>query len=146
MTLRVNQQMNIRSPVAEVFDALVNPEKLCGYFTSAANGTLVEGEMVEWRWADYGCGARLVVRVAKVEQDRYVAFHWPATGRDTLVEFTFEPVSDSVTKVSIREGEWEANEVGVKALVAQAEGWMHMVTCMKAWLEYDGINLREGMS
>lgn len=138
--------MNICRPVAEVFDALVNPEKLSGYFTSTANGPLVEGKMVEWCWADFECGARLVVRVAKVELDRYVAFRWPATGRDTLVEFTFEPVSESVTKVTVQEGQWEADEAGVKSLVGQAEGWIHMITCMKAWLEYDGINLRKGMS
>jgi len=146
MALRVKQQMNIRRPVAEVFDALVNPEKLSGYFTSSASGALVEGAQVEWCWADFECDARLAVRVAKVEQDSSVAFRWPATGRDTLVEFTFEPVSDSVTKVTVEEGNWEMTEEGVKSFVGQAEGWIHMTTCMKAWLEYGGINLRKGMS
>ena len=137
--------MTIQRPVAEVFDALVNPEKLSGYFTTTASGPLVEGAMVEWCWADYECGARLVVRVVRVEPDRSVAFRWPATGRDTLVEFNFEAVSESVTRVMVSEGEWEMNEAGVQSALEQTEGWVHMITCMKAWLEYDGINLRKGM-
>lgn len=146
MALKVHQQMNILRPVSEVFDALVNPDKLSGYFTTTASGPLVEDAMIEWNWANFGCGTRLVIRVASVVQDRSVCFRWPATGRDTLVEFTFEAVSESVTCVTVTEGEWEMNEAGVESLVQQTEGWMHMVICMKAWLEYDGINLRKGMS
>ena len=145
MTLKVDQKMNICRPVAEVFDALVNPEKLSGYFTTTASGPLVEGAMIEWRWADPECGARLVIRVARVEQDRRVVFHWPATGRDTLVEFSFEQVSETVTRVRVTEGEWEMDDSGVQSALEQTEGWVHMLTCMKAWLEYDGINLRTGM-
>ena len=145
MTLAVQQQMKIRRPVAEVFDALVNPEKLSGYFTTSSSGPLQANATVEWCWADYECGARLTVRVERFEQNRCVAFYWPATGQDTLVEFSFEAVTDSITRVEITETGWKMGESGAQSAMEQTGGWVHMLTCMKAWLEYDGINLREGM-
>jgi len=145
MTLAVQQQMNILRPVAEVFDALVNPEKLSGYFTTTASGPLAAGATVEWGWADYECGASHTIQVTSVEQGRRVAFYWSATGKDTLVEFSFASVSEAVTQVKVDETGWEMDETGVQSLLQQTEGWVHMLTCMKAWLEYDGINLRKGM-
>lgn len=145
MELKVEQAMNICRPVADVYDAVVNPEKLSGYFTSSASGPLEAGARVDWAWDDFECGARLTVNVARTEQDKTVAFYWPATGKDTLVEFSFEPVSETVTRVKVCETGWEMDEAGVQSALQQTEGWVHMLTCMKAWLEYDGINLRRGM-
>lgn len=50
MTLEFRVNGRIGKPVAEVFDAVVNPKKLSGYFTTigGASAPLVEGTTVTW--------------------------------------------------------------------------------------------------
>lgn len=140
---RVNARMG--KPVAEVFDAVVNPSKLSGYFVTTGGGAsapLVAGTTVIW-WGD------VPVEVDSIEKDRRIVFNWNAhTGTDeaayeTRVEMLFEPLDDGGTLVTISEGAWHANESGLKKSYLNCEGWTQMLCCMKAWLEH-GINLREG--
>ena len=50
MSLGFNVSGRIGKPVAEVFDAVVNPKKLSGYFTTlgGASAPLVAGTTVTW--------------------------------------------------------------------------------------------------
>ena len=53
MELKFQVQTKIQKPVAEVFDAVQNPDKLSGYFTNGgASAPLVEGTTVEWAFED----------------------------------------------------------------------------------------------
>lgn len=140
---RVNARMG--KPVAEVFDAVVNPAKLSGYFVTTrggASGPLVEGATVLW-WGD------VEVEVETVEKDNRIVFRWNAQSADgetpykTTVEMRFEQLDDGGTLVSISEGVWRANETGQRMSYCNCEGWTQMLCCMKAFLEH-GINLREG--
>lgn len=140
---RVNARMG--KPVADVFDAVVNPRKLSGYFVTTAGGAsapLVEGTTVIW-WGD------IPVEVDEVVKDKKIVFRWGAgTAKDdkpyqTRVEMVFEPLDDGGTMVTISEGVWHANENGLRKSYLNCEGWTQMLCCMKAFLEH-GINLREG--
>ena len=52
MELKFQVQTRIQKPVSEVFDAVYNPRKLEGYFTTkSASGPLVEGTTVMWEFA-----------------------------------------------------------------------------------------------
>ena len=54
MELRFQVYGKIAKPVAEVFDAVYNPSKLSGYFTTGgASAPLVEGSTVTWDFADF---------------------------------------------------------------------------------------------
>lgn len=140
---RVNARMG--KPVAEVFDAVVNPQKLSGYFVTTGGGAsapLVEGATVIW-WGD------MPVEVDEVVKDQRIVFRWGAgTTKDekpyqTRVEMAFQPLDDGGTMVTISEGAWHANANGLTKSYLNCEGWTQMLCCMKAWLEH-GINLREG--
>jgi uncharacterized protein YndB with AHSA1/START domain len=73
------------------------------------------------------------------------AFEWPAAsgGYNTRVEMTFRPLDDRNTMVQISESGWREDPAGIKESYGNAGGWMHMMCCLKAYLEY-GINLRAG--
>jgi hypothetical protein len=45
----------------------------------------------------------------------------------------------------VREDGWESDEKSIKRYGQQIHGWVDMVTCIKAFLEY-GINLRRDRS
>jgi len=135
-------QLKIRKGVAEVFDAVVRPEKLAGYFIQTASGPLVEGATVKWKFAEVPQAFDVVVR--EVAQNERIVFEWPAAGGyDTLVEMKFSALDDEDTMVQISESGWRDDEEGVKSSYGNAGGWMHMMCCLKAYLEY-GINLRAG--
>jgi uncharacterized protein YndB with AHSA1/START domain len=136
-------QLKIRKPAAEVFDAVARPEKLSSYFVQAASGPLKQGATVKWSFAEAPTPFDVVVR--EVVDNERIVFDWPANkgAPNTLVEMVFKPLDDETTMVQISEAGWRADEAGVKASYGNAGGWMHMMCCLKAYLEY-GINLRAG--
>jgi uncharacterized protein YndB with AHSA1/START domain len=135
-------QLKIRKPAAEVFDAVVNPDKLTGYFVQTSSGPLVEGATVEWKFPEVE--QRFDVRVSKVVPGERIEFDWPATGDSrTYVVMAFLPIDEANTMVQVSERGWPATEAGLKGSHGNAGGWMHMLSCLKAYIEY-GINLRAG--
>ena len=50
-------QMLIRRPVAEVFEAIVNPEVTSNFWFSRGSQRLEPGNEVEWIWESYGASA-----------------------------------------------------------------------------------------
>ncbi|MDQ0463783.1 uncharacterized protein YndB with AHSA1/START domain [Caulobacter ginsengisoli] len=136
-------QLKIRKPVAEVFDAVVNPAKLTGYFLQTSSGPLVEGATVKWKFQEVEEPFDVVV--GKVVANERIEFDWPSgkDSPDTHVEMVFKPLDGGSTMVQISESGWPATEAGFKSSHGNAGGWMHMLACLKAYIEY-GINLRAG--
>jgi uncharacterized protein YndB with AHSA1/START domain len=147
MELKFQVQTKIQKPVAEVFDAVQNPEKLNGYFTNGgASAPLVEGATVEWAFEDTP-GEKMgpfPVKVKKVVPNESITFEWEgAPGRDTLVEISFEATSPSETLVKISESGWNENQDELNRSYSNCMGWSQMLSALKAYVEY-GINLRKG--
>ena len=143
MELRFQVYGKIARPVAEVFDAVYNPTKLSGYFTTGgASAPLVEGSTVTWDFADFP-GA-FPVQVRKVERDRLIELEWKAGDGDytTRTRLEFEPLEGGATLVRISEGKWKENQQGLDASYGNCMGWTQMLCAMKLYVER-GINLRE---
>jgi uncharacterized protein YndB with AHSA1/START domain len=144
MTLGFRVSARIARPVAEVFDAVVNPKKLSGYFTTigGASAPLVASTTVTW-WGD------VPVEVDEVVPEKRIVLRWDASvppgegSYKTRIEMTFEPLEDGATLVAIAEAGWRDGEAGLQKSYLNCEGWSQMLSCMKGYLEY-GINLREG--
>jgi uncharacterized protein YndB with AHSA1/START domain len=136
-------QTKIQKPVSEVFDAVYDPKKLSGYFTTGgSSGPLKEGTTVMWEFSEHP-GA-FPVQVKKVVQDKLIVMEWEAAdGKyNTQVEMNFEPLDGKSTMVKISESGWHENEEGLESSYQNCQGWTHMSCCLKAYLEY-GINLRK---
>lgn len=146
MTPKLQVQLKIRKPVAEVFQAVVDPKKLSGYFIKDASGPLVAGQTVTWRFPEMPDQPFDVVCREVVENEKIV-FAWPVDEspgeRQTVVEMVFKPLEDGSTMMQVSEDGWADGIEGIQASQRNAGGWMHMMAAMKGYLEY-GINLREG--
>ncbi|RKG66697.1 ATPase [Corallococcus sp. CA054B] len=135
-------QLKIRKPVAQVFEAVVNPAKLSGYFVKTSSGPLAAGTTVKWSFAEAPGEFDVIAR--EVTPNERIVFEWPTDdGYNTRVEMNFVPLDASNTMVKISESGWRPDEKGITASYGNAGGWMHMMLCLKGYLEY-GINLREG--
>ncbi|UCH66719.1 MAG: SRPBCC family protein [Ignavibacterium sp.] len=139
--LAVNTQMGILKPIQDVFEAIIDPEKMSGYFISSGNGHLESGKTITWIWEDYG--AKHDIKVQGVEENKYISFKWSASGVETLVELTLEEKGESHTLVKVKEREWPLDEKGVERILGQTQGWVNMLCCLKAYVEHN-INLRVG--
>jgi uncharacterized protein YndB with AHSA1/START domain len=136
-------QLKILKPVAEVFEAVVDPGKLSGYFTRTASGRLAEGMTVAWSFPEFP--GEFPVKVRKLVPNELIVLEWEAEegGYDTRIEMAFKPLDGTATMVQIRESGWPDTPRGVKSSYGNCGGWMHMACCLKAYLEH-GINLRAG--
>lgn len=144
MELKFRVHSKIARPVAEVFDAVYNPDKLRHYFTTAsASGPLEEGTTVIWRFADYP--GDTPVEVKQVVPGKLIVFEWGASDGtyNTRVEMTFEAVDAKTTLVGISESGWHETPSGLASSYGNCMGWTQMLCCLKAFTEY-GINLRSG--
>ena len=142
MSIGIRVSGRIGRPAAEVFDAVVNPKKLSGYFTTikGASAPLVAGTTVTW-WSE------VPVEVDEVVQNERIVLRWDAHDAKppykTRIEMKFEALDDGGTFVTIAESGWREDETGRKNSYLNCEGWSQMLSCMKAYVEY-GINLRDG--
>jgi uncharacterized protein YndB with AHSA1/START domain len=143
MELRFQVYGKIRKPVAEVFDAVVNPKKLSGYFTTGgSSGALVAGSTVTWDFADFP-GA-FPVHVREVVPERLLVLQWQAADGDydTTVRMEFEALDDQSTLIRISESGWKETQKGLDSSYGNCSGWMQMLCCLKVYAE-QGKNLRE---
>jgi uncharacterized protein YndB with AHSA1/START domain len=144
MELKFQVFTRIQKPVAEVFDAVYNPEKLSGYFTNGgASAPLDEGSVVEWSFDD-GPDQQITfpVTVAEMVKNERIVFFWQSTsaGENTRVEMTFEADGDT-TIVRVAESGWPESDL--ERSYSNCQGWAQMTSALKAYVEY-GINLRKG--
>lgn len=157
MDLKFKVNGRIAKPVAEVFEAVVNPQQLSHYFTTGgAKGRLEPGATVYWSFHDFP--GEFPVIVTEVEPNRRIVLQWDAhegapadgdaaatsAGYKTTVTMEFEPLDDGRTLVTISEHGWRETPAALNASYGNCHGWTQMLCSLKAHLEH-GINLREGM-
>ena len=143
MDLKFTVAGRIAKPVAEVFEAVVDPDRLSKFFTTGgARGRLLAGTEVTWDFHDFP-GA-FPVKVVDIVPNERIVLKWQAEGGlSTTITMTFQSLDDGRTLVRITEEAWPDTPDGAKASFSNCEGWTGMLCAMKAWLEH-GINLREG--
>jgi uncharacterized protein YndB with AHSA1/START domain len=148
MELKFSVAARVAKPVAEVFEAVVNPDQLSHYFTTGgAQGRLESGATVTWDFHDFP-GA-FPVKVVEVVPNEKIVLNWEAADSsdgsyDTTVTMAFEALEDGRTLVRITEEGWRETAAGLKASYGNCEGWTGMLIALKIWLEH-GFNARVGL-
>ena len=140
--LEIKAAIQIQKSSTEVFQAIVDPEKMCNYFIGKSSGHLIEGTTVTWEFPEFE--GEVLIEVTKVIPGELVSFNWEgAKGKKLLVKISLRELEDHSTVVSVTEGKMEADKAGIEWYGGNTEGWANFLACMKAYLEY-GINLRKG--
>ena len=139
--IKTKVKMGILKPASEVFEAIVDPDKMNKYFITTSTGRMESGKTLNWSWEDYDVSHE--VKVQNVEKDKLVSFTWEGSGVECLVVITLEPKGENQTLIKITESDWPADFKGAAKCMGQVEGWTNFLCCLKAYLEY-GVNLRVG--
>ena len=141
-TLDIKASLNIQKPIHEVFEAIVDPRKMTGYFISQSTGRMEEGKNLVWKFPEWDMD--VPVRVGKIEKDKFISYYWSDfDGKELLVEMTLSSKEKNSTFVVVTEKSRDNDEAGIKWLKGNTEGWANFLACLKAYLEYS-INLRKG--
>ena len=138
MKLESKAVIQIQKPIEEVFQGIVNPEKMTKYFISESSGRLESGKEVIWKFPEFE--EEFLINEIKIENNSSISFVWDP---ETLVKITLEKLPDDSTIVRVNEHGKEFNEDNMEWALENSGGWANFLACMKAYLEY-GIQLRKG--
>ena len=128
--------MLIRKPVAEVFEAFVDPDITTKFWFTKSSGRLEVGKQVQWEWEMYGIS--IPVTAKAIEQNKRIVIEWPGYGGPTTVEWIFAPQKDDTTFVSVTETGFtgDGDEL-VKQVADSTQGHSLVLAGLKALLEHD---------
>jgi len=137
--LTAKASIQIQKPIHEVFEAIVDPNKMSHYFINGSTGRLETGKTIDWTFPEFA--ESFPVTGKTIEADSYISFDWSGGTAGQLVEIHLSTYGDSATVVKITEHEMNNDKDGILIMMRQTEGWANFLACLKAYLEY-GINLR----
>ena len=128
--------MLIRRPVAEVFEALVNPDITTKFWFTKSSGRLEAGKQVQWKWDMYDIS--IPVTAKAIEPNKRIVIEWPGYSGLSTVEWIFVPQEDGATFVSITEAGFtgDGDEL-VKQVTDSTQGFTLVLAGLKALLEHN---------
>jgi len=129
-------EMLIRKPVAEVFEAFMNPEITTRFWFTKSSGRLEAGKQVTWTWEMYNASS--LVTVKDVEQNKRILIEWSGYGSPTTVEWIFTPYGNDATFVSITNSGFSGDgDELVKQALDSTGGFTWVLAGLKAYLEHN---------
>jgi uncharacterized protein YndB with AHSA1/START domain len=137
-------KMKIAKPVNEVFEAIVNPEKMSNYWFSSGSGKLEQGKTITLRYEEYG--AQVDIKVLDIEVNKKIVYQWGANGEGHIVTITLKELDSMSSIIEVNEeGFDEHDDKLISQLLDNKEGWVYMLTCLKGYLEFGVTKLRAGL-
>ena len=131
-----NAAMLIRKPVAEVFEAFVNPAVTTKFWFTKGSGRLEAGKQVTWEWKMYNVSVQ--VNVKAIEENARILTEWSSQGHPaTSVEWVFTAFPDGTTFVSVTNKGFQGDDDEVVQQALDSTGGFTLVLAgAKAFLEH----------
>lgn len=140
MTTTINAfakaEMLIRRPVSEVFEAFIDPDITTKFWFTKSTGKLEANKQVHWTWEMYNYTANVSVKA--IEANKKITIEWGNDQDKAMVEWTFKPIGDDTTFVSIINTDFtgEVNKV-ISQVRDSTEGFTLVLAGLKAYLEHN---------
>lgn len=132
-------EMLIRKPVAEVFEAFIDPSITTNFWFTKSSGRLEPGHEIQWDWEMYGASTSVIAKT--IEPNKRIVIEWDGYSGRTMVEWKFSARDDATTYVVITESGWTGNgDELVKYVGESTQGFTWTLAGLKAFLEH-GIRL-----
>jgi uncharacterized protein YndB with AHSA1/START domain len=145
MNTQVTTKMKINKPPGEVFEAIVDPEKIGGFWFSSSSERWEQDKTVTLRYDEYN--AEGAINVLEVEENKRIVFSWGAEhDQGTIVTITLTELDEKSSMIEVIEsGLKEDDPEVVNKMMGQKEGWVYTLTCLKGYLENDINTLRASL-
>ncbi len=126
--LDIVTKMQVNVPKENVFEAFVNPSQIGGFWFSSSSERWEQGKTITLCYEEYN--AELEVQINSIEDNKSIEFIWG----NHPVTIEFEGIGES-TVVTTIEKDFDTQDV--EQLLGQKEGWVYMLSCLKAYLEHN---------
>lgn len=134
-----NAGMLIRKPVAEVFEAITNPEITTRFWFTKSSGKLEAGKQVKWEWEMYGVASQVDVKI--LEENKRILMDWSTFGSDetpSQVDWVFTAHGDDTTFLDVTNSGFSGtDEQIVQEALGSTGGFTWVLAGLKALLEHD---------
>lgn len=130
--LDITTKMQINVPKEEVFEAFVNPDQINGFWFSSSSERWESGKTITLRYEEYN--AEIEIRIESIKENNLIKFTWGE--QSVVIQFENEGQTTIVTTV-----EKDLEDTDTERLLAQKEGWVYMLSCLKAYIEH-GVKIR----
>ena len=134
----VETQMLIRKPVAEVFNAFIDPVYTTQFWFTHSTAKLEEGKTATWTWDMYNVSSEVIVK--KIVPNALIAVVWGNPAENVDFHFQSSPDNTSTYVVIKNYGFSEKGDVLLSKLIDTSGGFTTVLDGAKCWLEH-GFNL-----
>jgi uncharacterized protein YndB with AHSA1/START domain len=135
--IAAKSEMLIRRPVADVFEAFVDPKRTSQFWFTGGTGRLERGKRVQWTWDMYDLTVNVEVKALE-ENKRIFIDWWSGNAAPTSVEWQFTPRSAGTTYVKVSNFGFRGDEDEiVNQAITSTEGFTYVLAGLKAFLEHD---------
>ncbi|MEH7122604.1 SRPBCC family protein [Bacillus sp. JJ1773] len=137
-------KFKIFKPANEVFEAFVDPSKIGNFWFSSSSEKWEAGKIITCRYDEYNAEGEL--KMIEIIENKKIVFQWGANGEEHNVTISLDELDDSSTIIEVNEeGFNEEADDFISQLIDNKEGWVYMLTCLKAYLEFGVNKLRAGI-
>lgn len=139
MVTQITTKFMINTSANEVFEAIVNPKKIGGFWFSSSSERWEQGKTIVLRYDEYE--AEGAINVLEVEKAKKIVFSWGGEhDEETVVTITLKELNSTKAIIEVNEsGFKEGDPEIINKLLGKKEGWVYMLTCLKGYLE-NGVN------
>jgi len=128
--------MLIRKPVAEVFEAFIDPAITTRFWFTKSTGRLEPGKHVTWTWEMYDISVE--VQVQEIEANKKILLEWGNYEDMTTVEWVFTPYEGDSTYVTITNSGFKGDgDKVMRAALDSTGGFTWVLAGAKALLEHN---------
>ncbi|MBM6616647.1 SRPBCC family protein [Bacillus suaedaesalsae] len=143
--MNILTRFKIIKPASEVFEAFVDPEKIGGFWFSSSSERWVTGKDITLRYDEYN--ATVLITVTEVVDNKKIVFKWGSGEEVRTTTITLDEIEPSTTIIEITEEGFKGNYPEIlHEMLDNKEGWVFMLTCLKAYLEFGITGLRAGIA
>lgn len=145
MLTEITSKMKIKKPKNEVFEAIVDPVKIGNFWFTSSSERWGKGKRITIKYVEYE--AEGLIHVLELEENKRIVFSWGEEhNEETVVTITLVDVEHKDTLVEVNESGFKENDPElVNKLLGQKEGWVYMLSCLKAYLEHGVNDLRASL-
>lgn len=133
--MEIITKMEIEASPISIFEAFVDPDKIGGFWFSSSSKRWETGKNVLLKYEEYD--AEVEIKVVEVTPNERIKFNWG----DKAVTIDLEAY-DGKTLVTTKESTFDVSEI--ERMLGQKEGWVYMLSCLKAYIEHD-VQIRVGL-
>lgn len=139
MDTNITTKIKILKPAEDIFEVIVDPKQIGEFWFSSSSERWEQGKSIIVRYEEYG--AEGVINILEVTENKKIVFSWGNEhGNETVVAITLSELDNASTIIEVDESGFKKDDSELlEKMLGQKEGWVYMLSCLKAYLE-NGVN------